>query len=388
LRILLLAPHPFFQNRGTPLAERALVEVLGTAGHAVDFLTFHEGEDIALPGCRIHRIASPPGVRNIGPGFSGKKVICDLFLLWSAIRLLSTRHYDLVHAVEEGALIAALLRPVFRVPYVYDMDSSLPEQMLERYRSLRAVAPAMEFAQRQAIRGSAGVLAMCQAVEDIARRHTNGQPVARVEDTTLLATDQEAVAALPPGRPVVMYVGNLEPYQGIDLLLGAFATAARAFADARLVIVGGSPEHADGYQRAADRLGIGSRVTWVGIQPVNRLAGYLSQADVLVSPRLTGRNTPMKIYSYLDSGRAVLATRIPTHTQVLDDEVACLAEPTPQAMGEALIALLRDPARREALARRARERVQAHYTPAVARTKLLAFFDAVETSLRQRAAAV
>ena len=45
----------------------------------------------------------------------------------------------------------------------------------------------------------------------------------------------------------------------------------------------------------------------------------LLAADVLVSPRLKGLNTPMKIYSYLDSGSAVLATRLRTHTQVLDD---------------------------------------------------------------------
>ena len=56
----------------------------------------------------------------------------------------------------------------------------------------------------------------------------------------------------------------------------------------------------------------------------------MAQADVLVSPRTKGANTPMKVYSYLDSGVAVLATRLPTHTQVMNDETALLAEPTPE----------------------------------------------------------
>ena len=63
------------------------------------------------------------------------------------------------------------------------------------------------------------------------------------------------------------------------------------------------------------------------------LASLLAQADVLVSPRTRGNNTPMKIYSYLDAGRAVLATDLPTHTQVLTPECARLApadpDPTP-----------------------------------------------------------
>jgi glycosyltransferase involved in cell wall biosynthesis len=115
---------------------------------------------------------------------------------------------------------------------------------------------------------------------------------------------------------------------------------------------------------------------------VEQLGEWLRQADILVSPRLTGRNTPMKIYSYLDSGRPVIATRIPSHTQILDEDIVCLVEPEPEALAGSLVQLLSDPVRRETLARRARERVQAHYTPAAARLKLRTFYTAVEAGLR------
>ncbi|HSC27571.1 MAG TPA: glycosyltransferase family 4 protein [Vicinamibacterales bacterium] len=388
MRILLLAPHPFFQHRGTPLAEKALIEVLGAEGHDIDVLAFHEGEDIPLPRCRIHRIPRPPGVGNIRPGFSPGKLLCDAFLLVSAIRLLRAGRYDLVHAVEESVLIAAALRPFLGVPYVYDMDSSLPEQMTDRYPLLRPLGPALRLAERTAIRGSAGILAVCRAVEEIAERHARGQPVARVEDTTLLVDRaDDPIARIPPGGPVVMYVGNLEPYQGLDLLLRSGTSASRLIPDLRLVIVGGADAHIAEYRRRGEDLGLTGRLIFTGEQPIEHLAAYLRQADVLVSPRLSGRNTPMKIYSYMDSGRAVLATRIQSHTQVLDDEIACLVEPSPEAMSAALVELIRDPGRREALGRRARDRVQALYTPAAARTKILEFFDAVQTRLREGAAA-
>ena len=385
MRILLLAPHPFFQHRGTPLAEKAVLEFLSGEGHQVHVLTYHEGEDVALPGCAIQRIPRLPGVRHLRPGFSFKKLLCDLVLLGSATRLLRRERYDLIHAVEESVLIAAVLGRTFRIPYVYDMDSSLAEQMIERYPWLRVMAPALSLAERHAVRRSHGVIAVCRSVEDVARHHDPLQLVARIEDSTLLRDgQQDGGPALPSAGPVVMYVGNLERYQGIALLIEGFAGALPRVPDARLVIVGGSARAAARYVAAARRLGVSERTHFMGAQPVDRLAAFLRQADVLVSPRLTGHNTPMKIYSYLDSGRPVIATRIPTHTQILDDEIACLVEPRPQALTDGLVELLGNPARRLGLASRARARVEALYTPAAARRKLRTFYAAVEAKLQHR----
>ena len=96
-----------------------------------------------------------------------------------------------------------------------------------------------------------------------------------------------------------------------------------------------------------------------------------------MSPRLKGLNTPMKIYSYLDSGSAVLATRLRTHTQVLDDELAYLVEPEPAALGRGLAALLRD-ARSPPPARGQRQGVRAaraHAAGGAPQAGLLLFDD-------------
>ena len=133
-----------------------------------------------------------------------------------------------------------------------------------------------------------------------------------------------------------MYVGNLEHYQGIDLLLEGFRHTLTKVPSANLVIVGGSrttsPATADRPTASASCRGSISS----GLGRSASLPGLLRQADVLVSPRLKGLNTPMKIYSYLDSGTAVLATRLRTHTQVLDDRTAYLVEPEPEPLGNGL----------------------------------------------------
>ena len=385
MKILVLAPHPFFQARGTPLAVRTVLEFLSGRGHNVDVLTLAEGEDISIPNTRIHRLRRVPWIRNVRPGFSVKKVICDAMMFLACMRMVRRTRYDLIHAVEESAFIAAATQAVHGVPYVYDMDSSLAEQMVEAYPRLQFALPFMRYCESVAIRRSMGVLTVCAALEDLALGHDPAKPVGRVEDSTLLppaGSDTNGSGPIPDEvrreGPVAMYVGNLERYQGIDLLLAGFQHTLRKLPRASLVIVGGRPDDITRYRGVADRLGILPRVHFLGPRPVSLLPDLLRQADVLVSPRLKGLNTPMKIYSYLDSGTAVLATRLRTHTQVLDDRTAYLVDPSPEPLGAGLATLLGDEGLRRRLAAQAKEYVQEEFTPEAARRKRGNFYDGME----------
>jgi glycosyltransferase involved in cell wall biosynthesis len=383
MRILLLAPHPFFQPRGTPIAEKMLLEVLAAEGHAVEVLTFPEGEDPGIPGCRVHRSWAPAWARGVKPGFSARKLVCDAGMLWNALRLIRRRRYDLVHAVEESAFMALLARGLSGVPYVYDMDSGLAQQMVDRFPALGRVRGLLDFCERRAVRGAAGTLAVCGALEAQARAFHPDGLVGRLEDVSLLgdgAPENEPLDLHPPewaGDPLVLYVGNLQAYQGIDLLLAGFAGALAEVPAAKLVVVGGGPAEIGHYRGEAGRLGVAASVRFAGPRPVAALGACLRAATVLVSPRVTGANTPMKVYSYLDSGRPLLATRLPTHTQVLDDGIALLVEPEPVAMGQGLARLLRDGELRERLAANARSFAQRELTPEAFRRKLLNFYEAV-----------
>ncbi len=386
VRILVLAPHPFFQSRGTPLAVRSVLEFLSGRGHHVDVLTFHEGEDVEIPNCRIFRIPRIPGIRDVRPGFSLKKVVCDAAMLVECLRMVRRNRYDLIHAVEESAFIAAAARELAGVPYIYDMDSSLAEQMVEAYPVLQFALPFMRYCESVAVRRSLGVLTVCAALEDVAHGHDPAKLVGRVEDSTLLSAALPAdgdgngllLEAVRRQGPVAMYVGNLERYQGIDLLLQGFRHTLRRVPSASLVIVGGREDDIRRYVGIAKELGILQRVHFLGPRPVALLPALLRQADVLVSPRLKGLNTPMKIYSYLDSGTAVLATRLRTHTQVLNDQSAYLVAPEPEALGAGLAELLSNRALRQRLATHAKEYVQEEFAPAAAQRKLAAFYDTME----------
>ncbi|MBE9069020.1 glycosyltransferase family 4 protein [Leptolyngbya cf. ectocarpi LEGE 11479] len=181
--------------------------------------------------------------------------------------------------------------------------------------------------------------------------------------------------------PLLMYVGNLERYQGIDLLLDSFKLALTETREARLVIIGGASEHITQYQHHSQRLGIDAYVHFIGKRPVEELAHYLAQADILVSPRVQGNNTPMKLYSYLDSGKALLATDLPTHTQVLNRQVAWLAMPTPQEFSQGMLALIQDPDLRERLGAEAQALVAKQHTYEAFSAKLIGLYDWLQGQL-------
>jgi glycosyltransferase involved in cell wall biosynthesis len=177
------------------------------------------------------------------------------------------------------------------------------------------------------------------------------------------------------GHLLVMYVGNLETYQGVDLLLESFALVLWKTTQASLVIVGGEPVDIQKYQRNAEQLNIHSQVHFLGQKPVRDLGLYLSQADILVSPRIKGKNTPMKLYSYLDSGKPLVATNLLTHTQLLDPRLAILTEPTPEGFSQGLLQLIQDESLRLRLGTAGKQFVEQKHTYTAFREKLTELYD-------------
>jgi glycosyltransferase involved in cell wall biosynthesis len=379
MKVLLVAPQPFYSERGTPIAVRLLVETLCEFGHQVDLLVYHDGEDIEVPGMRLLRAWRPPGVRQVPIGISWQKLACDALLVLSMIGLLLRNRYDVVHAVEESVFPAAAFGVLSKRKLVYDMDSSLSEQLVDKWTPLRPLATVFRWLERAAVRRSAVVLPVCEDLAHKVRPWTDAGRVTVLPDVPMGDSNPpgfcESLRDLVGPRSVIgLYVGNLERYQGIDLLVEGLAAMSKDV-DFCMVVIGGSPGDVTRYRQRTQELGIADRVSLLGPRPLAYLNAYLEQADVLVSPRTMGQNTPMKVYSYMQSGKAILATDIRSHTQALDATCAELVPPEPEAVARGLERLARDEPRRRQLGSAARLKAESEYSLDAYRARLRRAYD-------------
>ncbi|WP_088242463.1 glycosyltransferase [Calothrix rhizosoleniae] len=170
LNILFLIPHPFYQERGSPIADKMVLRVLSERQENVDVITYPEGVDINYKNINLHRVLRLPFVTGVRPGFSWKKIVYDFLILIKATQLILKKKYHLVHAVEETVFIALFLKAIFNVPYVYDMDSSLAQQIIEKYSCLLPCKSILQWFERIAVKNAEVVIPVCPALaDDIAR---------------------------------------------------------------------------------------------------------------------------------------------------------------------------------------------------------------------------
>ena len=371
MRILMIAPEPFFEPRGTPFSEYHRIRALLDLGHTVDLVTYPFGQSIQLPGLRVFRCLRPPFIRRVKVGPSVAKVPLDLALTITALRRVASDGYDVIHSHEEGAIIGVVLSSLLGVPHVYDMHSSLPQQLSNfAYSRSRVLQWLLHRLERIAIRHSRVTIVICPELRRLVERLEPGTdpvvienaPGAAEADVDRASDVVRATLRVPSSAPLVVYTGTFEAYQGLDLLFAAAALVAQSRPEARFLLVGGHPDQIAEARAQADAAGAGAVTIFAGERPSCEIPAILEAADVLVSPRSRGINTPLKIYQYLRAGRAIVATRLLTHTQVLDDSVAVLTGATPREFADGIISTLADPEMAMALGTRAAELAATKYS--------------------------
>jgi len=368
-RVLVVAPQPFYEDRGTPIAVGQLIDALGELGYRVDLLTFPVGGPFERPFVRVLRSPNPLAITRVPVGFSMRKVALDATLVPALRTQLRRERYACVHAVEEAAFPAVWFARSQGVPVIYDMQSSLPEQLLghpswrDASRPLRA---ALHGAERWLLRhasmvvSSAGLAARVRGLVPEARvrewRYASAMPPAARETSAALRSS----LGIAPTAPVVLYCGTFEPYQGLDTLLKAAGPVLDAAPDTVFVLVGRNGGHRAATPPGMHSLAARGSLRVVERQPREAMPRFLALADVLVSPRSYGGNLPLKVFDYLAAGRAIVATDIPTHRAVLTEQLAELVPPRAPELAQAIVGLLRDAPRRERLGASALAYAQAH----------------------------
>jgi glycosyltransferase involved in cell wall biosynthesis len=349
--------------------------------------SYHLGQPVGVKGVVHHRAVAIPGIGSVAVGFSWQKVVLDAALAALVWRLLLQHRFDVVHCVEESIFFALPLARARGARVIFDLNSSVAHQ-LEYSRAVRSrfLLHVARVLQTQALRRSALAITVGRALTEEGVRSLVGEmPVAEIEDCAvdegIPARPDEVVALrLSYGlsdRPVAVYTGNLAGYQGLELLYSAFATVLARCPEARLLVVGGNPEAVAASRDRSDVRALGGAVIFAGTQPTARMPAFMALASALVSPRTGGGNTPLKLYSYMASGVPIVATLLPTHTQVLDRTCAVLCDPTPQSFGERLADVIENPSAFSSLGEAARLRARERYSSEAFSLRLIDAYESI-----------
>ena len=395
-KLLVIAPQPFFAPRGTPFSVYYRALVMSEQGVNVDLLTYGEGQDVDIPNVRIIRIPRIPGTSPVPIGPSYKKLVLDAFMILWTIGLLIRNRYDVVHAHDESVFWCRALKPLFRFRLIYDMHSSLPQQLENfNFSTSSVLIGAFRRLEDWSLRAADAVITICPDLRDYAlsrgvhsSRHLliensifDDVKVVPVKGPTPASTSGAGLEGsrfeFPPGRRVILYAGTFETYQGIDLVIEAFGRVAKEDSSSVLLLVGGTPDQVKQMQALAAELQVGRRCIFTGRVSKTEALRFTARADILLSPRRSGTNTPLKIYEQLASGKPLIATRIWSHTQVLTDEVCFLVDPEPDPIAAGMLEALRNPARAKALAANARALYEREYARSVYEGKIRKLLELV-----------
>ena len=353
--ILFISPQPYFQWRGSPIRVRFVLQAFSELGYDVDLLTLPFGEDTELPNVNITRVPNVYGAKDVAIGPSLLKALFDVVIIFKAISMLRKKRYDVIHGIEEGGFIALMLGKVFGCKTVFEKHSDpfSHRKGLIRNIILSFYAGMEKFTIRRAdlIIGTGVGLA-----DQANRMGPKGEvtaifdiPSSLVEATEQQAKAQRHTLQQVTGEHLLCFVGSFAVYQGIDLLFEAMPLVIAQQPKARFVIIGGSEEEITERKQALIAIGIEKSVTFLGKIPPDELPVYLKAVDILLAPRHSGVNTPLKILDYFKAARAIVATDVASNRLILNEATAVFAEATPQAYSDKIIKLINDEGLRQTL---------------------------------------
>jgi glycosyltransferase involved in cell wall biosynthesis len=350
LRVLMIAPGPFFVDRGFAVSLYEQARALTKRGVELEVVCYPSGRDV--PNIRIHRAWPLPGYDASRTGPSLTRL--PLWVLMLIKTLLVARRYkpDLLHAhLHEGALIATIVSRLTRTPWLFDFQGSLSLEMAEkgslRHGSLpfRATSKLEGWIDRRAPR----ILVRSAVMqEDLVRRfRVQPQRVTPVGDGcdpevfSPRARDDALRARLgvPDRVTVIGYIGLLNEQQGIDRLLRAAKIVCASHDDVHFLVMGFPVEDA---QRLARELGIESRITFTGRVDYEKTPEHLALIDLAVAPKVSRTEGNGKLYNYAAMALPVVAIDSEVNREVLASHAYYATDETPDAFAAAIETALAD----------------------------------------------
>jgi len=337
VKILMIAPTPFFSHRGTHIRILEEARALERLGHDIMIVTYHNGDDIGdyintnISVRRIRRWLFWYKKTEAGPDW--QKVLLNVFLIVKSFNMIRTWKPDVLHAhLHEGVLIGRLMQIVFfwcKLPFVSDFHGSLVGEMRSHgylgvppigtiFRALEKWISGM--GDRAVVSGEENVSVIQNARDDKKAIHLcdGANILERFSDDDVLKLRKKY--GISKNKFVVVYTGALIENKGINHILESIPFVLQKMKDVHFVI-GGFPA---GWVRKyvtdrdiAKNVTIVSPLNYFTLAEVNRLA------DVAIDPKdAKVKQASGKILQYMAAGAGVICVDRPTNRKYLSTNSA------------------------------------------------------------------
>lgn len=304
--ILMLAPTPFFSDRGCHIRILNSYLKLKREGHNVTILTYPLGRNVL--NINPKRVMHLPGYKKTSPGFSVYKPFLDILMYFKAKKLLKQKRYDLIYGhLHEGALIGILLKKKHNLNVIFDAQGSLTGE-LSAHGTIKKKGMLYKLLwkiEKYIAQNSDEIITSTDSLKVFMLKHFKINKVYTKKDFPDISLFNRAVRPakilLPKNKKIVVYLGGLQKYKGIQYLIKAIPYTDEKF---HFLIMGYPCDEAKILAREID---VQDRITFTGKIPYEKAASYLKLGSIAVSPKtLESGEANAKIYNYVAMGLPVV----------------------------------------------------------------------------------
>jgi len=324
----MVAPTPFFADRGCHVRIYEEARALQNLGNKVIIYTYHNGRD--MPGIQIRRIMNIPWYKRLEAGPSYQKLYLDFLLLLKLMESNIYKEADVIHAhLHEGALLGEIYKKFKKIPLVFDFQGSLTSEVLD-HNFLKGKSFTLKFIRKieDSINSSADAIVVSSANSAnllkkelnikkdkifVVQDGVNVNEFKMCNDTLPLKRKLN----LPLDKKIVVYLGLLNRYQGVDCLLETISYVVKKNKDVHFLIMG-YPD-VEKYKKIAIEKKINHNITLTGRIDYRQAPQYLSLGDVAVSPKISKTESNGKLYNYMALGLPTVVFETPVNREILGD---------------------------------------------------------------------
>ncbi len=388
-RILMIAPTPFFADRGCHIRIYEEIKALQQVGHKVTVCTYHLGRDIE--GIDIRRTLRVPWYTKLEAGPSWHKFYLDELLYRKAKKILSNESFDLIHAhLHEGAFIAGRLKKKFNLPVVADFQGSMTDEIRTHgfAGNFPWILKSFRWLEKKINKMPDVLMMSSQKAAEVFQHEFSIHPD-KMEVVTD-GVDTEAFVMNPTERKemreklgisnnqfVVVFLGLLTPYQGIDSLIEMIPEVIRKIQNVHFLIMGFPNENH--YRQMCKEKKIESHITFTGKVPYDMARKYLSCGDVAVSSKISKSEGNGKLMNYMAMGLPTVVFDTPVNREILGENGIYAKYPDTHSFQTKLIEILEDSGKRSHLQPLLRTRATNQFSWSQRATQITKLYQALKS---------